>query len=164
MDAPAAVALFGTARWALAAPLTPADNEVSGYRAAYSKDPNDFWRLEVVDDWAGRDGTDAPVRALTTRFRLLHVQTGCYLRSACPPPPRGPPRGPSVRKSVRLTDVLPSPPSQGRHEHTRADRSHPVVLPDWGFGQHEVTCRYGNAAGDAHTIWNVEEHRNPRCA
>jgi hypothetical protein len=85
------------------------DLEVSGYNAQYLGDPNDFWWVELVDDvaypaWARTlaDGAaattaaaaasaaadvseqdEAPrVRALTTRFRLRHVGTGCHLRSA----------------------------------------------------------------------------------
>jgi len=59
--------------------MTPADLEVSGYRAQFTSDPNDFWVIEILDDAAGPLDNGRRLRALTTRFRLKHVGTGCYL-------------------------------------------------------------------------------------
>lgn len=61
------------------APLTLSAYEVSGYSGG--EDPNDHWKVELLDDVdptvpLGGNGT---VRAITARFRLKHVRTGCYL-------------------------------------------------------------------------------------
>ncbi|KAJ3390568.1 Protein O-mannosyltransferase 2 [Entophlyctis sp. JEL0112] len=42
-------------------------------------DPQDRWRVVVVDD--SKWGLHSPLRTLTTRFRLQHVESGCYLRT-----------------------------------------------------------------------------------
>lgn len=49
-------------------------------------DANDLWRVEIVDDW---ELSPPPriLRALTTRFRLRHVNTGCLLWSHAVPLP-----------------------------------------------------------------------------
>jgi dolichyl-phosphate-mannose-protein mannosyltransferase len=54
------------------------DFEVSGYGEINLEDPNDLWQVEIVKDT--RSG-ESILRALTTKFRLKHVQTGCYLKS-----------------------------------------------------------------------------------
>lgn len=62
----------------IAAPVNTKDYEVSGYGRIDYDDPNDVWQVEIVKD--SRPG-EPILRALTTRFRLKHVQTGCYLKS-----------------------------------------------------------------------------------
>ncbi|KAJ3269778.1 Protein O-mannosyltransferase 2 [Terramyces sp. JEL0728] len=61
----------------LDAPVTSSDYEVSGYGAF--NDTNDHWRVEKVDDI--HDNSHNEFRSLTTRFRLMHVNLGCALRS-----------------------------------------------------------------------------------
>lgn len=62
----------------VAAPVNTKDYEVSGYGRVDHKDPNDLWKVEIVKE--SRSG-DPILRALSTRFRLKHVETGCYLKS-----------------------------------------------------------------------------------
>lgn len=62
----------------IAAPVNTKDYEVSGYGGVEYNDPNDLWRVEIAGD--SRSGP-AILRSLTTKFRLQHVQTGCYLKS-----------------------------------------------------------------------------------
>ncbi|KAJ1966191.1 Protein O-mannosyltransferase 2, partial [Dispira parvispora] len=64
------------------APLTKKEHEVSGYGNRTTGDFKDHWRVEIYDDVHLKKG-DKPdnVRALLTRFRLRHVNLGCYLRS-----------------------------------------------------------------------------------
>jgi dolichyl-phosphate-mannose-protein mannosyltransferase len=53
-------------------------NEVSAYGAdGFSGDTNDHWRVEVTDG----GGSGKTVVAMRTRFRLIHVNTGCQLFS-----------------------------------------------------------------------------------
>ncbi|KAJ3352780.1 hypothetical protein HDU91_005976 [Kappamyces sp. JEL0680] len=89
-------------------------NEVTAYGDPNSLgDANDHWVVEIE----GAKDESTPLFAIKTKFRLRHVQTGCYL----------------------------------------ASRDH--KLPDWAFGQQEVTCsskaRYGL------TIWRVENANHP---
>nr|KAJ3422298.1 Protein O-mannosyltransferase 2 [Polyrhizophydium stewartii] len=64
----------------VAAPLTAADYEVSGYGNATFGDANDLWVIEKVDDWTVSKDVKR-IRSLTTRFRLRHKSIGCLLRS-----------------------------------------------------------------------------------
>ncbi|KAJ3130792.1 Protein O-mannosyltransferase 2 [Physocladia obscura] len=58
-------------------PTSKIYREVSFGGSESVEDPLDLWRLLIVDDikWKG------PLRTLTTRFRLQHVASGCYLRA-----------------------------------------------------------------------------------
>lgn len=100
------------------APLNKNDYEVSAYGAIEYEDPNDLWQVEIVRDT--RTG-DPIIRALSTRFRLKHVETGCYLKS-------------------------------------RNNK-----LPEWGFGQGEVSCDYTPELSAKYLLWNVETHINEKC-
>ncbi|KAJ3107977.1 hypothetical protein HDU97_002557 [Phlyctochytrium planicorne] len=62
------------------APVTDNEHslEVSGYgEPGFAGDTNDHWRIEVVDSSA----KDAPLRAIHSRLRLIHVNTWCQLFS-----------------------------------------------------------------------------------
>ncbi|KAJ3034984.1 Protein O-mannosyltransferase 2 [Rhizophlyctis rosea] len=61
------------------APVTTSANEVSCYGNSTVGDRNDLWKVEKVDDTVDSKGKE--IRALTTRLRLKHIVTGCYLRS-----------------------------------------------------------------------------------
>jgi len=61
------------------APITSYMNEVSCYGNTTLGDTNDHWKVEIVDDMRMKKPDN--VRALLTRFRLRHVNTGCLLRS-----------------------------------------------------------------------------------
>ncbi|KAI8829752.1 MIR motif-containing protein [Chytridium lagenaria] len=61
------------------APVSPLDYEVSCYGNSTLGDVNDHWKVEIVDDLY--DKAPEHVKALTSRFRLRHVVTGCLLRS-----------------------------------------------------------------------------------
>jgi len=61
------------------APITSFMNEVSCYGNTTLGDTNDHWKVEIVDDMRMKNPEN--VRALLTRFRLRHVNTGCLLRS-----------------------------------------------------------------------------------
>ncbi|KAJ3316742.1 Protein O-mannosyltransferase 2, partial [Blyttiomyces sp. JEL0837] len=61
------------------APISPNDYEVSCHNDDTSGDNNDLWKVEIVDDVA--EWRPTLMKSLSTRFRLLHVATGCYLRS-----------------------------------------------------------------------------------
>lgn len=63
----------------VAAPVNGKDYEVSGYGRLDHMDPNDLWRVEIVKE--SRVGGQPILRALSTKFRLKHVETGCYLKS-----------------------------------------------------------------------------------
>jgi len=60
------------------APITTRDYEVSCYGNATVGDHNDHWKVEIVDD--AYDRKPDHIKALTTRFRLRHVVTGCLLK------------------------------------------------------------------------------------
>jgi dolichyl-phosphate-mannose-protein mannosyltransferase len=62
----------------ITAPVNKADYEVSGYAMIENEDPNDLWQVEIVKE--SRKG-EPIVRALTTKFRLKHISTGCYLKA-----------------------------------------------------------------------------------
>ncbi|KAJ3111328.1 Protein O-mannosyltransferase 2 [Phlyctochytrium bullatum] len=61
------------------APVSASEYEVSCYGNATFGDKNDHWRIEIVDDL--HDWRPVRIKALSTRFRLRHVQTNCLLRS-----------------------------------------------------------------------------------
>ena len=65
-------------------PVTEADwqNEVSCYGyAGFEGDANDFYKIEIVKSMS--DGAEAKkrVRTIETKFRLIHLMTGCALFS-----------------------------------------------------------------------------------
>lgn len=62
----------------VAAPVSTKDYEVSGYGRLDHEDPNDLWQVEIAKE--SRTG-EPMLRALSTKFRLRHVVTGCYLKS-----------------------------------------------------------------------------------
>ncbi|KAG9030784.1 Protein O-mannosyltransferase 2 [Tulasnella sp. JGI-2019a] len=67
----------------IAAPVTKANYEISGYGNATIGDHNDHWQVEVVDDIIlGNKKYVKAVRSLTTRMRFRHVTNGCYMRAA----------------------------------------------------------------------------------
>jgi dolichyl-phosphate-mannose-protein mannosyltransferase len=59
------------------APVTTSEWEVSAYGDDNVGDENDHWKVEIVDDIIHKDADR--IRALTTRFRLRHIQLGCLL-------------------------------------------------------------------------------------
>ncbi|KAJ2719648.1 Protein O-mannosyltransferase 2 [Coemansia sp. Benny D115] len=64
------------------------DWEVSGYGidGTYN-DANDHWRVEIVEELAGRN-PERRLRTLTTRFRLRHAAQNCALRASGKPLPQ----------------------------------------------------------------------------
>ncbi|GAA6041203.1 hypothetical protein JCM8097_008341 [Rhodosporidiobolus ruineniae] len=68
---------------AIAAPVTKLNNEVSCYGNATVGDSNDYWVVEVVDDFlrGARHKFDR-IHSLSTRLRFRHLNSGCYLRAA----------------------------------------------------------------------------------
>jgi len=68
---------------AIAAPVTKLANEVSCYGNATVGDSNDYWVVEVVDDFlrGARNKFDR-IHSLSTRLRIKHLNSGCYLRAA----------------------------------------------------------------------------------
>ncbi|CAG8490670.1 11501_t:CDS:10 [Ambispora gerdemannii] len=65
-------------------PVTDVDyqNEVSGYGfPGFEGDDNDFWRVEIFDHEKSDPKSGERLRTLHTKFRLVHVLTGCYLFS-----------------------------------------------------------------------------------
>ncbi|TPX35203.1 dolichyl-phosphate-mannose---protein mannosyltransferase [Synchytrium endobioticum] len=98
------------------APVTENEdhNEVSGYGTeGFLGDTNDHWRFEV----ANQKADDGGIRAIETKFRLAHVNSGCKLFS------------------------------------------HAVKLPEWGFGQQEVTCA---KKGRPDLLeWRIEANEHP---
>ncbi|GAA5830517.1 hypothetical protein JCM11251_002496 [Rhodosporidiobolus azoricus] len=67
----------------VAAPVTKLANEVSCYGNATVGDSNDYWVVEVVDDFlrGARHKFDR-IHSLSTRLRFKHLNSGCYLRAA----------------------------------------------------------------------------------
>ena len=65
------------------APVSKLNNEVSAYGNATVGDSNDYWVLEVVDDFlrGGRTKFER-IHSLSTRLRLKHLNSNCYLRAA----------------------------------------------------------------------------------
>ncbi|KFY24202.1 hypothetical protein V493_05388 [Pseudogymnoascus sp. VKM F-4281 (FW-2241)] len=65
-------------------PVTEADwqNEVSAYGyEGFEGDANDFFRVEIVKTKSDGDLAKERVRTIQTKFRLIHVMTGCALFS-----------------------------------------------------------------------------------
>lgn len=67
----------------ISAPVSKLNNEVSCYGNATIGDSNDYWVVEVVDDFlrGGRHKFDR-IHSLSTRLRIKHLNSGCYLRAA----------------------------------------------------------------------------------
>ncbi|GAA5971301.1 hypothetical protein JCM11641_008301 [Rhodosporidiobolus odoratus] len=67
----------------IAAPVTKLAHEVSCYGNATVGDSNDYWVVEVVDDFlrGARHKFDR-IHSLSTRLRFKHLNSGCYLRAA----------------------------------------------------------------------------------
>ncbi|KAK3298150.1 Dolichyl-phosphate-mannose-protein mannosyltransferase-domain-containing protein [Chaetomium fimeti] len=66
------------------APVTEADwqNEVSAYGyEGFDGDANDFFRVEIVKQKSKSGVAQQRVRTIDTKFRLVHVMTGCVLFS-----------------------------------------------------------------------------------
>ncbi|KAH8798445.1 glycosyltransferase family 39 protein [Flagelloscypha sp. PMI_526] len=64
------------------APVSKLNHEVSCYGNATIGDNQDHWLIEVVDDTAvSRSEYGKRVRSLTTRLRIRHAASGCYLRA-----------------------------------------------------------------------------------
>ena len=65
------------------APVTKLNNEISCYGNATIGDINDYWVVEVVDDiHRGKREKVDRIHSLTTRLRLRHFVSGCYVRAA----------------------------------------------------------------------------------
>ncbi|KAL0074666.1 Dolichyl-phosphate-mannose-protein mannosyltransferase-domain-containing protein [Phycomyces blakesleeanus] len=100
-------------------PMTDLDyhNEVSAYGfPGFNGDANDFWRVEIIDHDKRDPESEDRLRTIHSRFRLIHVMSGCSLFS------------------------------------------HSVKLPEWGFGQQEVTCIKSGKIPK--TVWYIESTEN----
>lgn len=65
------------------APVSKLNNEISGYGNETIDDSNSYWTVEVVDDMLrGKKENFERVHALSTRIRLRHTNSGCYMRAA----------------------------------------------------------------------------------
>lgn len=65
-------------------PVTEADwqNEVSAYGyEGFEGDANDFFRVEIVKKMSDGEEAKSRVRTIQTKFKLVHVMTGCVLFS-----------------------------------------------------------------------------------
>ncbi|KAF1958862.1 PMT-domain-containing protein [Byssothecium circinans] len=65
-------------------PVTEADwqNEVSAYGyQGFEGDANDFFRVEIVKQMSDGEEAKKRLRTIQTKFRLVHVMTGCVLFS-----------------------------------------------------------------------------------
>lgn len=62
------------------APITVKDTEVSCYGNATFGDTNDHWMIEKITDLTA--DVSPRIRSLSTRFKLRHVNNGCYLKAA----------------------------------------------------------------------------------
>lgn len=62
------------------APKTTTDFEVTGYGGPEIADPNDLWEFEIAKQLNG-NSSDHALHPMTTKFRLKHVVTGCYLKA-----------------------------------------------------------------------------------
>jgi dolichyl-phosphate-mannose-protein mannosyltransferase len=65
-------------------PITEADwqNEVSAYGfEGFAGDANDLFRVEIVKSWSDGEEAKERLRTIQTKFRLVHVMTGCTLFS-----------------------------------------------------------------------------------
>lgn len=63
------------------APINLKDWEVSAYGQMDFKDGNDLWQIEMVKNPSKKKEDQLKVHSLSSRFRLRHVGTGCYLKS-----------------------------------------------------------------------------------
>ncbi|KAG5459353.1 MAG: MIR motif-containing protein [Olpidium bornovanus] len=94
-------------------------NEVSAYGAEnFAGDSNDYWRLEILESDPSDSESARRVRAIHSKFRLVHVGTNCHLFS------------------------------------------HSIKLPDYAFGQQEVTCM--KSPKRPKTLWRVVENVNDK--
>jgi dolichyl-phosphate-mannose-protein mannosyltransferase len=65
------------------APVSKLEREVSAYGNATTGDTNDYWIVEVVDDFLrGRKSKFERIHSLSTRLRFKHVNSNCYLKAA----------------------------------------------------------------------------------
>ena len=65
------------------APVTKLNYEVSAYGNATVGDSNDYWIIEVVDDFLrGKKSRWERIHSLSTRLRFRHLNSGCYLIAA----------------------------------------------------------------------------------
>ena len=65
------------------APVSKLANEVSCYGNSTIGDSNDHWVIEAVDDMnRGKASRFTRIHSLTTRIRIKHANSGCYLRAA----------------------------------------------------------------------------------
>ena len=65
-------------------PVSEADwqNEVSAYGYdGFEGDANDYFRVEIVEEQSDGEVAKDRVRAIQTKFRLIHVMSGCALFS-----------------------------------------------------------------------------------
>lgn len=65
-------------------PVTEQDyqNEVSGYGyEGFGGDANDHFRVEILKDWSAKGKAQTHLRAMETKFKLVHVMSGCVLFS-----------------------------------------------------------------------------------
>ncbi len=65
-------------------PVTEADwqNEVSAYGyEGFEGDANDFFRVEIIKSMSDGSAAKSRVRTIQTKFKLVHVMTGCVLFS-----------------------------------------------------------------------------------
>ncbi|CAG8844708.1 22384_t:CDS:2, partial [Racocetra persica] len=65
------------------APVThsKSQDEVSVYGNKEYSDTNDLWRVEIVDHEKSDPESGKRLRAIHTKFRLYHINRGCYLFS-----------------------------------------------------------------------------------
>ncbi|KAI8620935.1 Dolichyl-phosphate-mannose-protein mannosyltransferase-domain-containing protein [Chytriomyces sp. MP71] len=61
------------------APTSKIFREVSFGGSESTADTQDLWRVVIIDDLGRR--SNGKLRTLNTRFRLQHVESGCFLRS-----------------------------------------------------------------------------------
>ncbi|KTW30372.1 hypothetical protein T552_00845 [Pneumocystis carinii B80] len=90
-------------------------NEVSGYgHKGFAGDNNDLFRIEIDKSRSYTDESKVIIRAIETKFRLIHVSTGCALFS------------------------------------------NNIYLPEWGYGQIEVTCAKSGVYENS--LWYIEDN------
>lgn len=63
------------------APINTKDWEVSAYGQMDYRDGNDLWQVEMVKNPTKNKEDAKRMHSLSTRFRLRHLGTGCYLKS-----------------------------------------------------------------------------------
>lgn len=101
-------------------PVTDVDwqYEVSAYGfEGFAGDANDLFRVDIVKSASQGEEAKKRLRTIDTKFRLVHVMTGCVLFS------------------------------------------HKVKLPEWGWGQQEVTCATRGTLPNS--LWYVEANAHP---